>query len=329
MKRIVCNSRALSRFPSPVRLLTIVVALAAWAAVSHAEEPVLRLEPQAATLSSYASKATFTVLLNNRPVPTSEVSRVFIGIEDKNYGRMVHVAKPKDQPGVVELRPNPEHAEVGSYDLRISVSGKEAVATIFMPLDDLPGMLENQAARLGKSVQQLRKERSLVTYSPHEQLSVELPDTVPEGTLFTIELGQDEKRRYIWRVNGEVVQDGMGKGVLRIAVTEPDLYTISAVEKEDGVQRAQWEGSFRGVAMAPIEWTVPARAPLSLAGPEDYGHYEWRIDGKLTGRERLFEHTFEAPGDYAIECKAISPVNDPNRAFYRVTWLTTVERKIP
>jgi hypothetical protein len=68
---------------------------------------------------------------------------------------------------------------------------------------------------------------------------------------------------------------------------------------------------------------------VSLAGPEDYEQYEWRIDGKLAGHERLFKHTFDAPGNYVIECKAISPANDPSRAFYRITWHTMVEQRKP
>ena len=288
---------------------------------SSAQEGALRAEPASVTFSRFEDEARVAVYSGDGRV--SAIDKVFIGIENKNYGRMFHVETPAKEPGVLVLRPKPDHVEIGSYDLRIQAEGRQVLVPVFTPLDTLPGLIENRAVTRGVSVQALREAESLVTHAPRDILEIQLPDRFPEGAILILPLGSHGRRHYTWMVNGETVLAGEGESTLRLPVTEPELYAIEVVERSRRVVKAQWRGQLQVVAPDPLEYAVPANTEFALSGPTGYGRHEWRVDGKLVGKEDILRHRFEKPGQHAIECKAMDPVDDNDRVHYRVIWNTT------
>jgi len=281
--------------------------------------PTLRVEPSSVVFPTTDSQALVLVFLGDAPL--SDVAAHIVG----PYGWMFALAKDSNTPGAIRVRTRPDQVEAGSYTLRVTCGIQMAEAALLVTLEEMPSVLEQEAARLDGGMEEARLLYGLATRLLPEDLSIQLPGPYYEGAILEIPLSRHDDRSYRWRVDDEVVLEGLGESVVRIPLVKPGLCRIGVAIEEGSQVAAQWEGSVQVLAEPVQPLRVPAGAPFALAGPSDYESYEWHVDDELAGTCRVFRHVIGRSGQHRIECRAAGPHSDPHRVLRRIVWEAAIE----
>lgn len=309
--------------------LSAMVALLWGPAALGQDAAPLRAEPATLTFDTFDPVFHIKLFRGGAPLPASALAGYGVFIEDRTYDHMFHISRFGDAEGGLRVAANPEHLQIGTYDLRIRAGGGELTVPIAAPLDKLPTSLETQAERLGITVQDLRRRMALYTVPGRSVVDIALPPRYYVGDNLSLNLDDDPEKTYIWTVNGEVVQKGLGEGDLTYTFEKPGTYTLAVVERRGGATLAEWSGQTEVVEEPVIHTAIKPNRRVQFPKLEGYGSYSWHIDGQPVGNEAAFAHTFREEGTYSVVCIAREPEHAPWKAFRKIVWEVTVSRSAP
>ncbi len=285
----------------------------------------LRAEPRALTFRTRDAEGRVRVFRNGEPVPSGQISGLRALIDGKDYSRMFSFEVSDEEPGEIIVRGRPTTLEIGIYDIRFQAAGEEGSFRVRAPLDGEPDSLQRRAQQRGVTVEDLLREYGFTRPMERGEIIIRMPGRFYEGQIMRLGLAHSPGQSFTWIINGEVVLEGEDASTLSHALTEPGTHTLRVEERSNGRLVAEWEGDFYVAAEPAVEWTITERQRVSLPGPEGFGAYTWLLDGREIAEGPVFEHTFEAPGVYTVECVAREPEDDERRVLRRVTWEVNVE----
>lgn len=289
-----------------------------WCAAAYAG--IVQCDPEIVSFSGLDGEATIKLYVDGAALPSDAVRGARAMIDDRNYSHQFYIERSEVGPAQLKIRLNPAQVQVGTFTLRIDTREGPACASIKTPLDELPGTLENRAAALGISVDQLRAELHLVQKAEREQVAVTLPESYEEGYLFELKLGENPEHDYRWIVNGEVVASGRGEGTLRHVFSQTGPNSIQFEERAGDGLVAAWTGRLQVNPAPAVPWDVPVNTAFTLAGPPGYENYRWSVNGERASRDAMLRHTFKQPGEHTIECLAENAMTGYAQEYRRMTW---------
>jgi hypothetical protein len=254
--------------------------------------------PDQIVFSDLETQVKVELLHDGIALPGSAVNSTGFYVDEHRYDHMIQIER--GETGLV-VSPT-EFLEIGTYDLIIETTVGSTKIRVSSPLNDLPTSLENRARRLGVSVEELTKSYGLQTPMGREIVDLGIPSRYFVGQVFDINMEGDIDRLVTWRINGEVVEEGLGSYALRYVFREPGDYIISMQETQEGVIVSTSVGQTRVVPEAPIEKEVEVGKPVSLIAPDGYDSYTWFLADQVLTREQLLLHEFDYPGVYSLTC---------------------------
>ncbi len=254
--------------------------------------------PDQIVFSDQETQVKVELLHGGVALPGSSITSTGFYVDDHRYDHMIQTER--GETGLV-VSPT-ESLEIGTYDLIIETTVGRAKVRVSSPLQDLPTSLENRAHRLGVTVEELTKSYGLQTPMGREIVDLGIPSRYFVGQVFDINMEGDIDRLVIWRINGEVVEEGLGSYALRYVFREPGDYIISMQETKEGVIVSTSVGQTRVVPEASIEHEAQVGRPLNLIAPDGYDSYTWLMADQVLTREQSLIHEFDYPGVYSLTC---------------------------
>ncbi|MBN2308985.1 MAG: hypothetical protein JXR94_08450 [Candidatus Hydrogenedentes bacterium] len=302
----------------------VFAAVCAMAPAALAAAGAVVAEPASVTFESPEQTIRVRLTAGGEPVAAGDIGacKLFAGPHD--YDEMFSYAK---EDGAVVLTPT-KFVEVGSYRLVIDAAAGEAQVAVYTPLSDLPTLLEKRAAAEGVTMAELKKRLGFVVEGVRSVITIQLPAVYYEGQ--TLELVMPDvtpDRECIWAMNGEVMEEGLGKSAFSYTFPKPGEYALSYLEKRDGVTVAAASAYTTVAALPAVPYACAAGAEAAFQAPAGYGSYAWRIAGVRVGTGPVLKHEFPTPGTYAVECRAAMPEGGPADGFARFVYEVTVSAR--
>jgi len=281
----------------------------------------LEVSPKVIEFDTIDTSATVAVTQNGQGVDASAIKSVKLYAGENDYDHMIEVTKTD---GHVTVRPS-DMLEIGSYNLVIDTAEGTASTQVLAPLDGLYDSLESRAARLNITTNELKARLGLTKRVGTDYVALNLPKVYYVGQTLTIPIERKEDCAYVWRVNGEPIELGLGHDMpLRYTFTEPGIYDITYVEMKDGAVNATGFGATRVVPEPPVRRHYAENAKVKFQAPDGYAHYTWALDGKELFTSEDFVHTFNEPGKHVLTLHAHTPVIGHEEEFREITYIISV-----
>jgi hypothetical protein len=176
----------------------------------------LRLVPNEIRFTSTDASARINVFLGDTPAKVSQIA----GMAFEKQGWMFKVSKSAADPAIITVRTDPNKAEDGSYTLVVAAGGQKAAAEVYVTLPTAPPSINT------------------VTLAPH----LELDPSYSKGATLTYKLEMPIDATYIWTINGQVVQEGLGETKLVYTFSETGPHTIGVTVKKGSEVIGRSEG---------------------------------------------------------------------------------------
>ena len=269
--------------------------------------------PSTVTFNNHDQSALVSLTHNGQPIPAGSVGKSQFLVDTSDYSHMIEVTATE---GGVRVSPSPQ-LEVGSYNLVIGTSHGPARILVYAPLADLPSILDSADVPGGPRLRALREELGFTRPTGRATVSIELPYVVRIGEPLTVTMPHDAELEYIWAINGEVVQRGLGESTFQYAFNTPGDYVLSYAERRDGVTVARTEAITRVSEPPALLHFADRGSRLSFEAPEGYAEYHWYVNGEVTGTQRTFTPQFDTAGEYVVSVHAVTPGQSPYMMRYR------------
>lgn len=291
------------------------VVLAASAAIA---QQTLTTSPKTVTFTTQEQVASVQVLKNGQPVKIDRVRGYQFLVGKNSYDHMVSV---KAENGDIRIKPTYQ-LEVGTYRLAVNTNAGRVLIDVRAPLSQMSDSLEARAKHAGVSPETMKKMLGLASPNPRDTIKIVLPARYYEGQTLVLTMEENPNRHCTWTVNGDVVEEGLGKNKLVYTFKEPGDYTISYTERENGNIIAAADGDTTVEPMPAVAVEVPAHAEFIARAPDGYRRYAWRSNGTTIGNDREIRYRVGEPGIYEIEVLSEEPLTGPQdqycRARYRI-----------
>ena len=310
-----------------ISILALIFATASFGAeqtVAIAENSVVA-EPDQVHFSKYEDSATIRVLKGKEPLPSKAIKSVRAMIGQSDYSHHFNIAKSNSGPATIALSPKEGTAQSGAFTLVISTKQGDVLVAIDMPLDRIPGTLEDRAKKEGKTVDQLKAEMGLSHEGKRETITVRMPKTQYVGSLFSLQMPTIRGRDFTWKFDDQVVLQGIDKNWLKIVIEKAGEHRIDMEMRESGVVVTTWSGVLTAIDYPDMRLQVRQGTPLQLRGARGYTSYQWTVDGKNSGDNMDFKHTFKGPGEHAVQCVSRGPISGDPGEFFVQTWKVTMK----
>lgn len=300
-----------------------LVALAACAATSHG---AVTADPAEVTFVSPNQSFTLHLANNGTPVPAKDIQGWQLLASGHDYQHMIVVEK---MDGGLIVTPS-KTVELGSYDLNIETTQGSVAVRVFMPLSDVPDIVEKMTALTGLSEAKIKEKLGLSTTTGRNKITFSLPPVYYEGQTLELTLPAQPGAGHtcFWFMNGDAIAEGPDQHALAYTFEKPGEYLLTYLETvtENGalVLVAQARASTSVVAFPGITAETTAGTAMEFSPPAGYRTFVWRIDGQEVSREPALKHTFLNPGTHVVECLASSPDQGPAEGYLRVRFNTTV-----
>ncbi|MCC6797861.1 MAG: hypothetical protein IT366_22290 [Candidatus Hydrogenedentes bacterium] len=308
---------------------TLVVALCSQAAeqtVVIGENAVVA-EPDQVHFSKYEDSATIQVLKGPEPLPSKAIKSVRAVIGKSDYSHHFNIKKSSSGPATITLSPKEGTAQSGTFTLVISTKQGDALVAIDMPLDQIPGTLDDKAKKEGKTVEELKAEMGLSHEGKRETTTVRMPKTQYVGSLFSLQMPTIPGRDFTWKFDDQVVLQGVDKNWLKIVIEKAGEHRIDMEMRENGAVITTWSGVLTAINYPDMRLQVRQGNSLPLRGARGYTSYQWTVDGKNSGDEMDFKHTFKEPGEHTVQCVSRGPISGDPGEFFVQTWKVTVKAR--
>ncbi|NUM56045.1 MAG: hypothetical protein HUU46_20590 [Candidatus Hydrogenedentes bacterium] len=304
--------------------LAAVALLCISAPTFSAEEAAVMAEPDQVHFSKMEDSATIRVMIGDKPLPSRSLTGARVVIGKSDYSHQFKIERSKTGPATITLAPNPETAQVGTFTLVISTKAGDVLVAVEMPLDQIPGTLEDRAKQEGVTVDEMKAKLGLSQEGKRETLTVLLPKRQYVGSTFTLRIPASPGRDYTWKVDGKVVLQGIDENVLKYVLDKTGNRYIELEAREAGATVVRWSGVLQVVEYPEMLWQVRKGKSFSLRATGGYRSHEWRIDGHGAGKDEILTHTFKEAGEHLIECTSRNPVHGEPEGFITQRWKTTV-----
>lgn len=275
-------------------------------------------KPENVTIKSASEAVPIAVTHNGTPVPAGDISSVKLYVDNHDYDHMITVQKADGQ---VTIRPT-EALELGHYDLAIKTKQGE----VRVPVTALQGIadagLEARAKRQGVSVDEIKKQLGISQSVRQERIDLGFSEVYYVGQTLNLSMAVKADRTAAWMVNGTPV-DTPG-GSLKYTFDQAGVYDFAYVEKEGDKAVALGLGTVSVVAEPAIPVEVKVGVAQTLLGPEGYGLYAWKLDGKDAGSDSSWTGTFTGPGKHTVSVRAEKPIQADSQPLRALTFAVTV-----
>ena len=305
-------------------LFFAVLSQAAEQSATVAENAIVA-EPDQVRFSKYEDSATIQVLKGTEPLQSKAVKSVRAVIGKSDYSHHFNITKSTSGAATITLSPKEGTAQSGTFTLVISTKQGDALVAIDMPLDQIPGTLEDRAKKEGKTVDQLKAEMGLSHEGKRETISVRMPKSQYVGSLFSLQMPTTRGRDFTWKFDDQVVLQGIDKNWLKIVIEKAGEHRIDMEMRENGAVITTWSGVLSAIDYPDMRLQVRQKSPLQLRGARGYHSYQWTVDAKNSGDEIDFKHTFKQPGEHTVQCVSSGPVSGDPGEFFVQTWKVTVK----
>lgn len=281
-------------------------------------------DPAKITFTAPQQSVTIKLTNNGAPIPAADIRGWRLLASGHDYKHMLTVEKTE---GALRIAPSAT-IELGSYDLIIETAQGAAAVQVFVPLSDLPNIVEKTAALTGLSRREVEKKLGLLSPTGREEIQINLPPVYYEGQTLELTMEATPGRAYSWFMNGDLVAEGPERNVLAYTFTETGEYVLTYVETENVngntaiVAHTTAQTRVVEIPRVPVEAAVNAK--IAFAPPPGYNKHVWRIDGKEASNDPVLEHAFQAPGAYTVECLASAPDAGPAQGFIRIRYYAAV-----
>lgn len=308
----------LSAFNAPRSLILLVMGIGL--AVVSAGAAEVKAEPEVLVFHRTDESITTRLTREGQPLPASEIGEIKLWASGHDYDEMFRYDKAD---GTLTLTPT-EYCEVGSYDLVVKTPSGKVNLLVYTPLDEMPGTLEQVAASMGITVEELRKRMGLVTPLGRGTVSISLPEVYYEGQALELEMEDIEGATHTWKINGSVVAEGPDATRLFYVFPKPGLVVLEYTATQGDTVLGAETASTMVVKVPPVDWKVPRGVEFTLYATPGYGKYSWTVNGKAAGQGNTLTYAFKEAGAATIECLCEEPVSGPEGTFLRITYRVTV-----
>ena len=284
--------------------LTILGAAAALVFGVTAGAMALTATPGQIVFNSLDETKTVNLTQNGQPIAKGDINGWTLEVSSHDYDYMLDVEK-KD--GALSITPT-DMLEIGKYSLVVNTDYGKANIVVQSPLSDLPDSLENRAADMGITAEELqhRLGESQLLYKDAETRVVS-PGVTYVGQAYPMPPAEDPgvQRRYY--IDGQIIEFPSEANTYDYWFEEPGLYDVGYQDlKENKVITAE-HGLVTVTEQPPLRYLGSAGSRVDLAGPEGYKDYTWHIDGKTVEAGEHLVHVFSEPGTYDVRVDATGP----------------------
>lgn len=241
-------------------------------------------------------------------------------VDKHDYHHMIDVSV---RDGKLLVRP--AALEAGSYRLVVDTGAGQVVVNVLAPLNDLPNSLENRAAALGITVDQLKERLGLTTSAHRATVDFELPAVYFEGQSVTLSMPKVDGRSYEWAMNGETIAQGPDANEVTYVFKKPGPHVLTYVEKSDGSIVASDTAATTVATVPAVLLSFPVRSDATLPAPAGFDKYTWKLDGAEVATGPILRHRFNQRGQHTLELLAENPQGRPAGEYFRVVYRITVE----
>lgn len=303
-----------------------VVATLLTAAYAPSSHGAVTADPAAVTFVSPNQSFTIHLLSDGAPVAEKDISGWQLLASGHDYQHMIVVEK---MAGAIVVTPS-KAVELGSYDLSIETTQGSAVVRVFMPLSDVPDVVEKITALTGLSEARIKEKLGLSNTTGRDEIQFGLPPVYYEGQqlALTLPTAPTQGHKSFWFINGDTVAEGPTPHALNYTFEKPGEYLVTYVElaTENGVAVlvARGRASTSVVAFPGIYTETSVNTAMEFSAPPGYQKHVWSIDGKEISTGSSLTHKFLESGSYVVECLASSPDLGPTEGYLRVRFNTTV-----
>ena len=283
-------------------------------------------EPAEVTFVSPSQSFTIHLSSGGTPIPAADIQGWKLLASDHDYQHMIVVEK---MDGAVIVSPS-KAVELGSYDLSIETSKGSVVVRVFMPLSDVPDIVEKMTALTGQSEARVKEKLGLSSTTGRGEITFTLPPVYYEGQTLeqTLAKAPEAGHTATWFINGEVVDGDIGNNAFSYTFEKPGEYVLTYLEtvKENGavVVVARGSATTTVVAFPSVSAETTAGTPITFSSPAGFQKCVWSVDGKEISTGDSLTYTFASSGTSVVECLATNPVKGPSGSFLRVRFRTNV-----
>lgn len=282
-------------------------------------------EPSEVRFSRYEDSATIVVKRGDEALPSNAVKSVRAVIGKSDYSHQFNIKKSASGPATITLSPKEGEAQSGTFTLVIATKNGNAHVAIDMPLDQIPGTLEDRARAEGITLDEMKAKLGLSHEGKREEVTVHLPQWQYVGSAFTLRLPATPGRDYTWKMDGKVVAEGKDQNFMKCVLESAGEHKIELLVRAGDSIVTQWSGILTVIDYPDMRWQVRKGQPLALRAPKGFKSHSWTIDGRGAGSGETLKHTFKETGEHTIECLSREPIVGEAGEFRKQTWNTTVK----
>lgn len=309
-----------------IQALGVAAILPMFALYSQNSYSEVTADPAEVTFVSPNQSFTIHLANSGTPIPAADIQGWKLLASEHDYQHMIVVEK---LDGALIVTPS-KAVELGSYDLRIDTAMGDVVVRVFMPLSDVPDIVEKMTALTGESEARVMKQLGLSSTTGRGEVSMTLPPVYYEGQTLeqTLAKAPEAGHTATWFINGEIVNSDISNSGIAYTFEKPGEYVLTYIEtvKEGGavVVVARGSASTSVVVFPGIAAETTAGTAMTFSAPAGYQKHLWRVDGKEISTEDSLTHTFPTAGSSVVECLASDPVTGHSGGYLRVRFLTKV-----
>jgi len=299
-----------------MKAFSICLAAAVLTVSAAVAQQTLTTSPEAVTFTTQEQVASVQVLKSGRPVEIDRVRGYQFLVGKNTYGHMITVKAENEN---IRIKPT-EQLEVGTYTLAVNTNAGRVLIDVRAPLSGMSDSLQARAERAGVAPETMKQMLGLASANPREAVAFTLPQRYYEGQTLVLTMKEHPDRYYTWAVNGEVVEEGLGKNELVYTFKEPGDYLISYTERENGNIIAAAAGDTIVEPIPAVAIEMPAYSEFVARAPDGYRRYAWRSNGATIGNGREVRYRLNEPGIYEVEVLSEDPMTGRPGQFSRTRY---------
>lgn len=219
-------------------LAMVILAMGAAALAEVTADPL--------TILFKSSKDCFVIKLttNGKPVPAGDIRGWRFVAADHDYKHMIRCTK-KD--GILEVSASPT-MEVGTYDFLIDTKAGAAKVNATVSFADEKDIIQQESEKNRQSVEQAKIALGVAKEGQRGTVAIELPKEYFVGQTLTLTVPAIENHSYMWSMNGNVIESGIGKNSVTYTFKKEGDYTLQFSEKAGDATVAKAEAKTRVVS---------------------------------------------------------------------------------
>lgn len=269
--------------------------------------------PNSVTFHSTTQTHEIDLSQNGKPVPASDILGWQLLASKHDYHYFLDYQK---RDGVLVLTPS-KLVEVGSYDLVIRTRAGNATVKVYTPLTEMADIIEKTAMARGITQQEARDVLGLTTPRAQSIVKIDLPPVYYEGQTLNLTMPPSPDTEYVWKINGEIVQEGLGNNTLVYTFPSPGEYILTYTEKRAGSVVAETVAQTCVAPLPAVRTEVARGVSVTFEAPGEHTQCTWMVDGDTVGTMPVLKYTFTEPGEHLVECIASDGADDPEGTYIR------------